>query len=73
VALARTDVSEELIVSIIRVTKIGERGTLAVSSSPILATLMMKAIVPSKCQLLQEPQGVTYREIAFSRITAVKT
>jgi hypothetical protein len=32
VALVRTDVSEELGVSIIRVTRIGELGTLAVTS-----------------------------------------
>jgi hypothetical protein len=33
VALARTDVSEELSASIIRVTRIGELGTLAVTSN----------------------------------------
>jgi hypothetical protein len=33
VALVRTDVSEELSASIIRVTKIGELGTLAVNSN----------------------------------------
>jgi hypothetical protein len=33
VALARTDVSKELSASIIRVTRIGELGTLAVSSN----------------------------------------
>jgi hypothetical protein len=48
VALVRTDVSEELGTSIIRVTRIGELGTLAVTkyfvstanipSSPILVT-----------------------------------
>jgi hypothetical protein len=32
VALVRTDVSEELIASIIRMTRIGELGTLAVAS-----------------------------------------
>jgi hypothetical protein len=44
VALVRTDVSEELSASIIRVTRIGELGTLAVTvkvpGSPILVTLM---------------------------------
>jgi hypothetical protein len=48
VALVRTDVSEEHIASIIRVTRIGELGTtLAVTrarSTPILVTLMMEAI-----------------------------
>jgi hypothetical protein len=57
VVLVRTDVSEELSSSIIRVTRIGETGaTLAVSvrrllvtvnvvpSSPILVTLMMEAL-----------------------------
>jgi hypothetical protein len=57
VALVRTDVSEELSASIIRVTRIGELGTtLAVRSvqrllvtanvpgSPILVTLMMEAL-----------------------------
>jgi hypothetical protein len=33
VALIRTDVSEELSASIIRVTRMGELGTLAVTSS----------------------------------------
>jgi hypothetical protein len=33
VALVRTDVSEELTASIIRVTRIGELGTLAVTSN----------------------------------------
>jgi hypothetical protein len=40
VALVRTDVSEERITSIIRVTTIGELGTLAVTSNPSM--LMMK-------------------------------
>jgi hypothetical protein len=36
VALVRTDVSEELRASIIRVTRIGELGTLAVTSKYLL-------------------------------------
>jgi hypothetical protein len=51
VAPVRTDVSEEYSVSIIRVTRIDELGTLAmtsitanVPSSPILVTLMMEAL-----------------------------
>jgi hypothetical protein len=54
VALLKTDISEELIASIIRVTRIGELGTLIVAvfrllvatnvvpGSPILVTLMME-------------------------------
>jgi cobalamin synthase len=67
VALARTDVSEERIASIIRVTRIGEIGTLAVffrsvlqllvtasvvASSPFLVTLMMEAIHSSETSVL---------------------
>jgi hypothetical protein len=65
VAVVRTDVSEELNDSIIRVTRIGELGTLAVflhsvhrlpvtpnvvPSSPILVTLMME--VPDSSETL---------------------
>jgi hypothetical protein len=66
VALVRTDVSEELSASIIRVTRIGELGTkLAVTSkrrtlyrvnvvpsSPILVTLMMEALSSSETSVL---------------------
>jgi hypothetical protein len=63
VALMGTDVSEERIVSIIRVTRIGERRTMlaatsnrraflvtanVVPSSPILTNLMMEAIRSSE-------------------------
>jgi hypothetical protein len=49
VAPVRTDVSEELSASIIRVTRIGELGTtlavsIVVSSSPIVVTLMTEAL-----------------------------
>jgi hypothetical protein len=56
VAFVRTDVSEELSASFIRVTRIGERGTFlrslrrllvkanVVSSSPILVTLMIEEL-----------------------------
>jgi hypothetical protein len=49
VALVRTDVSEEPSASFIRVTRIGELGTMlvtasAVPSSPILVTLMKEAL-----------------------------
>jgi hypothetical protein len=57
VALVRTDVSEELSASFIRVTRIGERGTtLAVTnivpSSPILVTLMNEALSSSETSVL---------------------
>jgi hypothetical protein len=45
VALGRTDVSEERIASIIRMTRIGELGTLAVSGSQ--SKLRRNAISPS--------------------------
>jgi hypothetical protein len=45
VTLVRTDVSEKLSASFIRVTVIGELGTASVvPSSPILVTLMKKAL-----------------------------
>jgi hypothetical protein len=49
VALARTDVSEELRASFIRVTRISELATMlvtasVVASSPILVTLMKEAL-----------------------------
>jgi hypothetical protein len=59
VVFVRTDVSEELNTSIIRVTRIGELGkTLAVTSnrrtpsSPILVTLMMEALSSSETSVL---------------------
>jgi hypothetical protein len=54
VALVRTDVSEELRASFIRVTRIGELGTtLAVTSN----------------RLLQEPHGVTSQKTPFFKDT----
>jgi hypothetical protein len=65
VALVRTDVSEELSTSVIRVTRIGEQGTTlaltsnrllitanVVSSSPILVTLRMEALSSSETSVL---------------------
>jgi hypothetical protein len=57
VALVRTDFSEELSASIIRVTRIDELGTtLAVTSilpsSPILVTLMMEVLRSSETSIL---------------------
>jgi hypothetical protein len=61
VTLLRTDDSEEPVASIIRVTRIGELGKLAVTiirrtlqrnRSPILATLMIEAIRSSETSVL---------------------
>jgi hypothetical protein len=68
VALVRTDVSEELSASIIRVTRIGELGTSAITSnrhmlhrllvtadvpsSPILVTLIVEALSSSETSVL---------------------
>jgi hypothetical protein len=59
VALVRTDVSDDLSASFIRVTRIGElETTLAtvVPSSPILVTLMNEALSSSETSVLT---GVT--------------
>jgi hypothetical protein len=61
VALVRTDVSEELSTSFIRVTRIGELGTtLAVTSSPILVTLMGEELSSSETSVLTR---ATWRNI----------
>jgi hypothetical protein len=58
VALVRTDVSEDYIASIIRVTRIVERGTRllvaanVVLNSPILVTLMMESTRSSETLVL---------------------
>jgi hypothetical protein len=58
VALVRIDVSEELSFSIIRVTRIGELGTLelvtanVVPSSPIPVTLMMVELISFEMSIL---------------------
>jgi hypothetical protein len=53
VAVVKTDVSEELSASFIRVTRIGELGTtLAVTSSPILVTMMKEALSSSETSVL---------------------
>jgi hypothetical protein len=58
VALVRTDISEELSASFIRMTKIGELGT----------TL---ANVPPKRLFLQERNGVTSQKSAFFIVLAL--
>jgi hypothetical protein len=76
VALVRSDVSEEFSAYIIRVTRIGELGTmLAVTSNRrmILATLLMEALNSPKRRFLQEPYGVTSVNTAFFIVTAVRT
>jgi hypothetical protein len=77
-ALVRTDVSGECITSIIRIPRISELETLAVTSnrrklqrntstnavpsSPILVTFMMEAIVPPKRWFLKESHGINIPE-----------
>jgi hypothetical protein len=72
VAHVRTDVSEELSASFIRVTRIGELGTtLAATSNQ--RTLRRRRQVPPKRRFLQEPHGVTSQKTPFFIVTAVKT
>jgi hypothetical protein len=89
VALVRTDVSEKLSASIIRVKTISElETTLAVSSnskqlllvaanlvpsSLILLILIMGAILHPKRLFLQQPHGATSQKSAFFIIGAVET
>jgi hypothetical protein len=87
VALIRTDVSEELSASIIRVRRIGELGTtLAVTSNRIVHRLLVTAnVVPSSpivdtlmmealsSSETSEPHGVTSQKTVMFLITAVKT
>jgi demethoxyubiquinone hydroxylase (CLK1/Coq7/Cat5 family) len=47
VALVRTDASEERIASIIRVTRIGELGTIRLFLRSVLLLLVTNNIVPS--------------------------
>jgi hypothetical protein len=82
VAFVRTDVSEERIAYIIRVTRISELKTLAETSNwdEILISLARRFFppwwrrrhVPPKRRLLQEPYGVTSQKTAFFILTAVK-
>jgi hypothetical protein len=60
VALIRTDVSEELSASFIRVTRICEVTPSVVPSSPILVTLMKETLSSSETSVLI---GVTRRNI----------
>jgi hypothetical protein len=56
-SFVRTDVSEDLSASTIRVIRIGE----------------LVHLVPPKRLLLQEPHGVTSQKTAFFIVTTVKT
>jgi hypothetical protein len=80
--LVRTDVSEERISSIIRVTRrVTEARDLlrllvtanVIPTSPILVTLMMETIRCSETSVLKDPQGVTSHKTTFFIVTAVKT
>jgi hypothetical protein len=65
VALLRSDVSEELSASIIRMTRIGELGTLAYCGC--LVTLMMKALSSSETSDLKR---ATRRNITEDTISS---
>jgi hypothetical protein len=71
VALVRTDVSEELSSSIIRVTKIGELGTLALTSNGRKLRRMMEALSSSETSVLR--RATTSHKTTFFIVTAVKT
>jgi hypothetical protein len=76
----RSDVSEERIASIFKVTRIGKLGTsLAVTSKPnpaarwFLLPWWWRLYVPPKYLLLQEPHGIMSQKTAFFKVIAVKT
>jgi hypothetical protein len=72
-ALVRTDVSDQLSASIIRVTRIVELGT------KLTLFLVHRFLLPwwrryvrPKCRFLQEPHGVTSQKTQFFIVTAAK-
>jgi hypothetical protein len=80
VALVRTDVSEKLSASIIRVTRISTLGTtLDVTAnrrtqrSNTKWWTIWRHYVPPKRRFLQQPRGVTSQKTLFFIVTAAKT
>jgi hypothetical protein len=65
VTLVKTDVSEESSASIIRVTRIGEVGTM-------LAVTNNRHTMPKR-RFLQDPHGVTSQKTAYFIVAAVET
>jgi hypothetical protein len=70
VALVRTDISEELSAYFIRVSRIGEQGSMLTTNA--ICELILRYI-PPKSRLLQGAHGVTSHKMAFFIVTAVKT
>jgi hypothetical protein len=74
VALVKTDVSQELTASLIRLSVRRVLVTANVfPTSPILVTLMMEALRSSIRRLLQTPHCVKFQKTAFFIVVAVKT
>jgi hypothetical protein len=69
VVLIRTDVSEELSASLIRMTRIGELGT----TLDVTSNRTSCEEIPRLRRFLQEPHDVTSQKTAFFIITALKT